>query len=200
MSISEIMTELTKAARTVAYKWPSVTTEDDMLQDLSARLLESQGSIAKLVQMSPTERLSSLIRIGNQIASAERDDFETFSGQYRYSVDEVRSLLEAGALNYFDTPRFTPTMSDLVEAFDSLAIKNVDQINALANRYINGVVPNKNSSERKALNRAVEALTREMNRGRMNKGYQYKNGGRFRNNSSARKQTDADYFGVEEVI
>lgn len=193
MSISAIMPELTKAARAVAYNWPSVTTADDIRQDLAVHFLERPGSVDKLMELDSDSRTALIIRVGNQLAKAIRDDFDLFSGRFIYSVNEVKTMLKA--LGKDRSKSFNAAYADLSYALDALNDNNPDYYEAIKKRYVSGGSPNKDS-----LSRGLVVLTTNMNRKRVSEEYEYHNGGRFRNNSSARKQTDADYFGVEEVI
>lgn len=192
-NLEDIMPEVRRAARTVAYKWPQITTEDDMVQDLSMRLLESPGSVDKLAEMLPAKRLSSLIRIGHQLASMQRDDYDVFTGKFIYSVDEVKTMLKA-ITSRNRSKAFDSAYADLSYGLDSLDEKNPEHVQAIQDRYVNEVT----SGDRFVLRRAVQSLTTEMNRKRTNEQYEYTNGGRFRNNRQARSQVDIDYYGETE--
>lgn len=86
------------AARFTADEWPGIVEADDVEQDIWLRLLESPGSAAKLVDMNDRDRKVSLNKIGRQLAVEERSSYELFASQIHYSTDEVREILEAGAL------------------------------------------------------------------------------------------------------
>jgi hypothetical protein len=198
-TLNDIMPELKKAARTVAYKWPQITTEDDMLQDLSVHFLEREGSLTKLSEMSSTTRLASLIRVGHQIASSHRDDYDVFAGQFTYSVEEVRKLLENRGLDVdSDLYSYNPAVQDLKLAILQLQEKNFDQSSAILNRYVFNLVPDRDSNDRKLLNRAVDSLTKLMNRTKASDSYEYKNGGRHRNNTQALSVSELSYDGETE--
>lgn len=189
-----IMPEIKRAAKTVAYKWPQVTTEDDMVQSLSVRLLESSGSVDKLIEMEYDQRLSSLIRVGHQIASSERDDYDVFTGRFYYSVDEIKTMLKV-LTQRGRAKAFNSAFADLSNALDDLDEKNPDQVQAIRNRY----VLNTKTYDKDVLSRAIQSVTVQMNRSRANKEYDYNNGGRFRNNSAARAQTNMDYYGEADT-
>lgn len=86
------------AANVTADEWNGIVESDDVEQELWLKLLESPGSTAKLTEMNATARKKSLLRMGKQIATEERSSYELFSDQVHYSTDDVREMLEAGAL------------------------------------------------------------------------------------------------------
>lgn len=190
--LQALLPDIRTAARTVAYKWPTVTTSEDMTQDLVLHFIERKGSAIKLSEMEVGERRAALVRVGHQLAAAMRDDFEVFSGQYRYSVDDVKAGLSKGALKGKDS--LNVQSGDLVQALVALNKKNPEQGQAIVARYLNEVRP-QSGADKMVLSRGIENLTRLMNRADISEEYDYENGGRFRNNRSAISQVDLDYDG-----
>lgn len=155
--------EVSKAARTVAIQWPTVVEADDLEQDIYTHLLESPASIDKLVnEFNDKDRLNAIIAIGHKIASKERLDYEVFSGNFRYSVDEVKKLLDKQT---FKDAKFgnTSTSEDLRRGMESLRVSSPQYAEIIESRYIDGEFV-KSPAEGMRLVRAVEALTTEMNR------------------------------------
>lgn len=187
--IDNVLPDMRRAARTVAAKWPQVTTEEDMTNTLVVHFMEAPGALQTLAELPSDKRVARLTAIGHERASAERDDREVFSGQFTYSVDEVKQLLERGALaghvNGFDAGR-----EDLLQAIRTLHGRTPNYADAIWLRYDQAGKPN-----RDALSRGIEALTTLMNRVSSNERYQFNNGGRFRNNRQALNQADLDYNG-----
>lgn len=194
--IETVLPDIKKAAQRVAKKWPQVTTEDDLFQDLTLHFLERPGSLEKLAHLTADKRLARLVAIGHEKASANRDDLEQFSGQFNYSVDEVRKLLDRGAIIHI-IPGHDAASVDVQTSMQVLKKRNLDYWSVLVDRYVQGVVPANGSSVRKVLDRATESLTTLMNRGRASQTYEFTNGGRYRNNKAAVSQIREDYDGVE---
>lgn len=193
--IEVVLPDIEKAAGRVAKKWAQVTTQEDLYQDLIVHFLEAPGSLEKLAELPPGKRMARLVSIGHERASAARDDLEVFSGQFAYSVDEVRSLAERGAI-LSRVRDFDAASIDFQESLALLKKRNRDYWSAIVDRYVEGNVPERGSALEKVLSRGLESLTTLMNRARATKRYEYTNGGRFRNNQAALNQGDRDYEGA----
>lgn len=188
---------LRRAARSVSRKWEQVISEDELYSEMWLHLVETPASVVKIHDMRPGQRDGVLTNIGHQIASRARDTYEHFSGQYSYSVDEVRKLLERGALAGHVASFEAPT-ADVLRAAEGL---NARYHAAIVSRYIDGLVPASSSAAEKALERAVDSLTNQMNRNRNTDIYEYENGGGRRatmSNFKARSAINLDYLGENE--
>jgi hypothetical protein len=197
-ALQSVLPDIKAAGRTVAYKWPTITTAEDMTHDLVLHFIERKGSLEKLSEMEPGERRASLIRVGHQLAAALRDDFEVFSGQYRYSVDDVKEGLRKGALKGKDS--FNVQSGDVVQALVALNKKNPQQAQAVVSRYLHSRKPD-NEQARSVLRRAEDNLTRLMNRGEISEEYDHRNGGRTRphvNNAESIGVGEFHYEGFTE--
>ncbi|AFU20677.1 hypothetical protein GOOSE_52 [Mycobacterium phage Goose] len=179
----ELLPVIKRAARNVAYQWPGVIEADDVEQSICLHLLERPSSIRKVEQMDQMAQYRAIIGVGHQIASQERTDYAYYKGAYRYSVNEVKELLKAGALKEHDegvnavdyseekvsTGKTEPTtlipvqVTDLRAALKLLADRNELQTTALIKRYRLDEFP-ETPAEKMVLKRAHEALTSEMNR------------------------------------
>lgn len=194
--LRKILPAIKRAANTVAYRWPGAVTADEMVQSLCVHFLERKGSLAKLAGMVSGERDASLNRVGHQIASAARDEYEQFSGQYVYSVDEVRKMLEKGKLDG-QLEGYIAATADLLLGFDQLSSTYREVLNT---RYVYDEKPERNSPVYQQLVRAVDELTIQMNRIRISDNREYRNGGRKRQsvpNIEALAQSELDYDGEE---
>jgi hypothetical protein len=171
-STQEALSEdVKRAAKAVAAQWPGVIGPDDAEQEIWMRLVESPGSAKKIIgEMNEKERFSSLMRIGRQVASQYRTDYDTFSGNYRYGVAEVKENLESGALSP-EAETLSPERVDLGLAMHGLS---VSQVRVLRKRYV--YKEPLSSSERTALSRAETALTDGMNRIYLNRAFSYTEG------------------------
>lgn len=192
--IEIVLPDMKAAAGRVAKKWPQVTNQEDLFQDLVVHFLESPGSLEKLAQLAPNKRLARLVAIGHERASAARDDLEQFSGQFTYSVDEVRKLAQRGAI-LKSVEAFHAASVDLQESMATLKNNNKDYWGAIVDRYVNDTVPAQGAPAM-VLSRALESLTKLMNRARASKRYEFTNGGRYRNNQVALNEGDLDYEGA----
>lgn len=191
-NLDRILPDIKSVARSVAFKWPTITTAEDLVNDLALHFLEREGSLEKLAGMEVGERRASLTRVGHQICAAMRADFEVFSGQYRYSVDDVKEALAKGALKGQDS--YNVQASDVLPAMMDLNKKNPEQAQAVAIRYLQNISP-KEDGPKKVLSRGIENLTLLMNKSNVTEDYEYDNGGRYRNNRQAINQVDLDYDG-----
>lgn len=187
--IGLVMNEIERAARKVALKWPQITSEEDMVQSLVLHFLERLPSLQVLVELPTDKRLGRLTAIGHEKASAQRDDLEVFSGSFSYSVDEVRRLLERGALDGH-VDNFDAGVEDVLQGMEALRKKNSNYAMSIISRYQTHGEPN-----RVTLSRGLESLTTLMNRIKATERYEFTNGGRFRNNRQALNQADLDYEG-----
>lgn len=161
----EIMPLVRKAAQSVAAQWPGVVEADDVEQEIYVNLLElKEENLRRLVDEFDRDGLVKVFkeRQGYQIAARYRNDFELFSGNYRYSGEEVRSLLESGALVFADEMTVTERV-DLTNAMQRLEETSPQYAEAIVRRYLEGDAITTGAESRKA-QRAVESLTREMNR------------------------------------
>ncbi len=179
--------EVRKAAKSVAHQWPGIVEQDDLEHDIFLRLLGSPGSVDKLLnEFDDRNRLNAIIQIGHQIAAQERTDYEVFSGNFRYSVNEVKRLLEDRALHN-DTPELDSNWSvaedfvskgsefpdtvlnkssqetDLRRGMKRLRERNSKYAEVIERRYLRSEVLEA-GPERTQLHRALTALTTEMNR------------------------------------
>lgn len=166
-SRNEIIADLVPKVRAIAHKtasyWPGTIDADDVEQEISLRLLELSDDALERLDQSPHAGVMSTLRmLGMQIASDYRNDYESFSGNYRYSGEEVRSLLESGALVFSDELTATERV-DLMAAMERLQETSPQYAEALFRRYAEGI-PDRGKSDENARLRAIRALTREMNR------------------------------------
>lgn len=192
--IEVVLPDIEKVAGRVAKKWPQATTQEDLFQDLVVHFLERPGSLETLAGLPKSDREAILTRVAHQTASASRDDLDVFSGQFAYSVDEVRKLAERGAalnrVQAFDAPSI-----DFQASLELLKKRNRDYWSAIIERYVNDTVPAQGAAAM-VLSRALESLTTLMNRARATKQYEFTNGGQYRNNRKALNQGDRDYEGA----
>lgn len=98
-AITQLYPEIQAAARKVAAEWSDVTEADDLANDMVVHLLGgARPYVLTLAEFDKNARTKTLFKIGTRIAAQERDDYDYFHGNFRYSLEEVRQLLRDGAL------------------------------------------------------------------------------------------------------
>lgn len=156
------------AAKTTAREWPGTIDADDAEQEIWTILLEAgQNSLDILAGMDRPQRISSLTVYGHRIAARYRDDYDLFSGNFNYSTEYVRSILEEDALIVDDgrPDSLTTTVRlDLTIALYRLQDRTARYADLIRRKFIDGEEFEHSDPDRKALDRAVDALTRDMNR------------------------------------
>lgn len=160
--ILKLRPTILKAAKSVAYNWPGILDADDAEQMITLHLLERAGSLSKIVDMDRAAQYRAVVGIGHQIASQERADYDHFKGSYRYSVKEVKDVLNAGVL-VEDVEGFREFVFGLIEALTSLTSRSPQYVAAILSRYADFETPQDKSGQN-ALSRGLEALTLEMNK------------------------------------
>ncbi len=157
----DLMPVIKRAAKSVAFQWPGVIEADDVEQGIHLRLMESPGSVSKIYEMEDRAQYRAIVGIGHQLASQERADYDYYKGSYRYSVVEVRKLLNDGAL--LEPPEgFNEAMVDLELALAELRDEKPQYWDALLSRYQDGYVPEV-GAEKKKLSDSLTSLVDEMN-------------------------------------
>lgn len=185
--LDSVERDIRKASRSVAYQWPGVVEKDDVAQSIRLHLWERPNSLVKLAEMEAGPRYRSIVGIGHQIASAERTDYEHFTGDFRYSVNEVKSVLDSGVLLDLEaglassysaeeyvsrgggfedaTLAKASAETDLLRAMEELGNRTSQYAEAIRKRYLydeNAVAAS--DAERARLMRALTRLTDLMNR------------------------------------
>lgn len=188
---AELAPAVSSAGRIVADRWPGVIDADDVAQELWVRLMERPNSVAKLLTMKPSSLRQSLVDMGHQTASEYRSSYELFSGQVHYGTEDVRRILERGALTEEKTRTDTERM-DLFEGLEMLQAKN--------ERYARIVflvfALRESVDDTKSITRAVDSLTDCMNRVHNSARYSYEDGPGSRkvvSNAAARAKSSGHY-------
>src|SRR5690606_39941674 len=98
-AVTELYPEIQRAAKKIANEWPDVVEADDLTNDIVIRLLEgNKGYAVSLREMEIPQRTKTLNMIASQLASEARDTYEYFHGNFRYSLEVARELLDARPL------------------------------------------------------------------------------------------------------
>lgn len=197
MSMEDLYPSIRKAAGIVASNYPGFIEADDLTQQVAMIVMGTPKTINRLMDYVDSARIEALKKIAIQEASKMRDDYEVFSGQYEYSVDEVKEALEKGLLDGIDWK----TNDIAMDCKDALLEISDRYCELLAQRYYKGVVPVRQSADQVATTRAVVDLAKRMNRNRSQRRREYASGDRERRatlrNEEALEQTRNDYEGSD---
>jgi len=182
MSVLGMDRDIERVARHMEMEWPEVVDSwQDMANDIMTRLVKDNQAVT-VANLEYKARKKVLHRIGQQIASAMRDDYEHFTGNFLYSTGEIRSILSSGILS---------GLSEVVEGGEvddarswvyngvkqtRTRLEHVDVLNAymdlekshqtwLIRRFVNNEVID-SANDRKSVTRAVDRLTDILNRKR----------------------------------
>jgi len=196
--VLEMMPDVRTAARTTGREWEDVIDSDDAEQEILIRLLElTETKLRELYELERPVRIKLLTEIGHQVGMKYRDDYELFSGNHTYGTRDVRKMLENDALAGVDEESGVPlwelpesvisqitrteseTVSeriDLLLGMKKLVHRNARYGFLIQEKYVRGVEFANEDPDRKAVDRAVDALTREMNNTRRRRVAEYEDG------------------------
>ena len=183
--------EIAKVSKKAETEWPNVLPAEDIAQEVYLHILESPKTLTDISDMDDVSRYRTLHKIAQRIVSKERNDYERFSGNFRFSVDEVKSLLEEAAdpdaeigsswktgdytssgdgpsdptaVAALDNIKVSHSRMLLSEALKDLSRSNELQYSALINRFVFQQVPaSKDSASRMLIDRALHSITTKMN-------------------------------------
>ncbi|QCX75693.1 hypothetical protein C9F11_10050 [Streptomyces sp. YIM 121038] len=162
-----------KVARSTAASWP-IVEKDDVKQEILLHAYERRP----LIEENYTEEfLWKFSRTAaKQYASKVRDARDVEDDRYYYTPPEARAILETFVYTDSELSASLGKKDDLLKCriTDNVVSARMDATNAinklpkatrevLMRRYVYGLPP-ADDSERRAANRAVDALARQMNR------------------------------------
>lgn len=168
-----VANEADKVARSIAVNWV-IVEKDDVKQSILLHAYENR----KYIEANNNEAFiySFCKKAGMQFVSAERDKRDVEDGQFYYTPDEARAALKTFVLSDEEIGQRVGSFDDLLmcRITDSLMSARMDATIALARLpkdqqalimriYVMGL-PAADDTQRKASNRAVDALARQMNR------------------------------------
>jgi hypothetical protein len=148
--------------------WVDSVEADDVEQDVWLIVLESPETARGLLEAAPGDAVNLARLLATREASKARDAYDYFSGNFNYTVDEIRALLDKDVL-IAPVEGFDSAVIDLIDALQSMVTvpRKGDKptyLDAILECYADGIVPDRQSAERRRLDRAVEDLTHRMNR------------------------------------
>lgn len=158
----ELLSEPVKrAARSASYTWHGLLEEDDIEQMLWVEILESPATASKLRESDADLTTDLLTRMAERICIAERDDYEHFTGNYRYSVSEVKELAEIVFVRTGE--ELAVDIVDFEVSFDELTKTHDDYAESIFRRYALGEIADGGAAKMR-LSRGLTELTNKMNR------------------------------------
>lgn len=172
MERSEAVTSLVPLIRAVARKvagdWDGIAEPDDVEQEIWMELLaeSSYEYVITLAEMEAASQQYVVNRVGRHVGQRMREDYYQFSGNYTYDTEEVRELLERGALEESDglTKLSRSEVADVQIGMDRLKERSSAYWAAIMNYYVHCLpIDYSTSTEKNMLQRARAALTSEMN-------------------------------------
>lgn len=170
------------AARKVATKWHNLLEADEILSELWIEILESDATEKELRDADPDLLVDLLVRMSDRICIGERDDYEHFTGNYRYSVNEAKILVEeyflaSGEELMVELIDVDVALEQILEEDDAIKEKHPADprgyYEALVKRYAMGQIPARTGGEMQKLSRALTKLTDHMNRNFKNREFEY---------------------------
>lgn len=206
------------AAKTIGREWTDVIDADDVEQEIWLLLLDRSDELpGEIAALDKPARVSYLTEVGHQIGMQYRDDYELFSGNYTYGTRQVRKMLENDALagveeesgiplwelpetvikqlQRTDTETVTERI-DLMIGMKRLLKRNAAYVDIIKQAYLGTDFDRTNDG--KQLTRAVDAVTKEMNRVHIAQIADYTEGPGTRkvlSNSQAQAATAKQYHG-----
>ncbi|WP_145500930.1 hypothetical protein [Streptomyces sp. CFMR 7] len=164
-----------RVAYSIASNW-AIVEKDDVKQEILKHAFENRKAIE--THYGDQMMLWSIFKkSGTQYASRERDARDVTDGQYYYTPAEVRIALGSFFVSDEELGQMLGRGDDLMgcRVTDNLMSARLDATVALtklppkargliSRYYVEGLPLDNGGTERKAANRALEALARQMNR------------------------------------
>lgn len=145
---------------------------EDLKQQLWTWYLESPKT-QELLQSVPDYSATNLVkRVSVQKLAKAQPGKDEWDGRNHYNVDNIKDALKGEELNRY-------LVEILPEAFESLEEQSPQYADALKSRYVDGLIPIRQSKEQVALSRAVKALTEHANRVAISSEYQRDENGKL---------------------
>ncbi|WP_157931035.1 hypothetical protein [Mycobacteroides abscessus] len=185
LDIDALTKDIKKVAKNVEFQWPGLITKDDAEQEIWVHIMESPKTSDDLEAMDSDSRYRTIHKIGHRIASDYRADYDHFTGNFRYSVDEVKKLLESGAMEvvehsiasgwsdsefvsggteFEDKVLLTVSQeTDLKNGLEVLRAESQQYYEILSRKYLLGENVTQTGAEHTRLSRAYSALATAMN-------------------------------------
>ena len=175
----ELYDTIERTSQALADIWPGMITAEEVAQAIWQDLLENPGDLEAAREIRGPALREFIEKRGARFVAKEKEDYDYFTGNFFYSTQDVRNLLKRGAL-VSGRERTWTERQDLDIAFQRLrdnheiAVSEWEKkrkdkgfpkpLDYAAIIWANYVLDQPIHRYRADLMRAVDALTREMNR------------------------------------
>lgn len=164
--IKELKPAVKRAAHQAYFNWGDLEA-DEVEQELWKFILERPSAQDYLINGNKAQRHKALTVQANHICSQERIDYERFSGNWRYSPREAKSLmLRVYGPSSEDHEVSVEEKLDLDVALERMAVFNEKYRKVLEDFFVNGTYDRKLEKDKRRLQRAIETLAQTMNTSR----------------------------------
>lgn len=160
----DLETAVKREARLAESRWNNLLSADDIEQEIWLWLLERPGVQNQLKNANPAELSAVFKKSADQICSKERLDYDHFTGNYHYTPEEVRGLLDTLGEEY--DVHSADEKVDLQLGLEDLAQYQPDYFQLISQVYLEGMRFERGSSNERKSFYAVDKLTELMNRKR----------------------------------
>lgn len=194
MTLDKIEDAVRRAAKSVAHQWPGVVENDDIEQMIWLKLLEEPNTVKTAVELDKKAMDRFVTRIGHQLASQERTDYDYYKGSYRYSLKEVKDLLDQGIL----TEPLKAFKAELLDINDALDEVSDSHANAIWRRYAEHESTKDDKQFENALMNGLESLVSKMNQVQKRRYAERTDGPGTRGQASTENHYDGGSFDFEQ--
>jgi hypothetical protein len=164
-ALADIFEDIKRVAESIASLWDVAVDPDDLTQDMAERLLRDKTATT-VTSCDRDARRSYLQIVAKQVASGHLASYEFHSGQYTYTSDDVRELLDEGALVRVtdNDPEDESTTFSVEDTDLRIAFADEDNLSEFHRNILwNEFVDNAYEGHSQNVTRAVRSLTRGMN-------------------------------------
>ena len=153
---------LNTVAREASNRWRGILEADEIKSEIWIECLQSGVTTAKITGSSEDELRVLLTFMANRVCAKEASALEHFSGQYHYTIDEVKEMASDVLTKQCTV---TSQVIDFMDAVQLMITHHPGQADYILRRYADGEMF-EGATDRKRLSRAVEKLTDLMNMNR----------------------------------
>lgn len=153
---------LNTVAREASNRWRGILEADEIKSEIWIQVLQSTANASDVLNAKEENLIKLLTTKANSICAKEASALSHFSGQYHYSVDEVKEM--ASDVLTKQGPA-TCQVIDFMDAVQLMITHHPGRADYILRRYADGEMF-EGATDRKRLSRAVEKLTDLMNMNR----------------------------------
>lgn len=164
--IKDLKPAVKRAAQQAYFNWGNLDA-DDVEQELWKFILERPSAQEYLIAGNKAQRHKALTIQANHICSQERMDYDRFSGNWRYSPREVKSLMLrvfGASSEDYEVP--TEEKLDLAIALERMESTHARYRKVLEDFFVHGTYERHQEKDKRRLQRAIETLAEIMNTSR----------------------------------